>query len=106
MGQVREMGGESVKFLLIGNKADLETTRKVSQKAALDLARVNGMLFMETSCVSNYNIERAFQEIAECLYRTQGRDVGGYDDRITGLNGISILSHASQVPQPKKKCCN
>ena len=107
MAQVREMGGDSVKFLLVGNKADLESNRRVTQKTGLDMARNNGMLFMETSCANNYNIERAFQEIAECLYKSQAGPVsGGNHERVSGLNGISILSHTSQLPQPKKKCCN
>ena len=106
MGQVREMGGDSVKFLLIGNKSDLESNRRVTQKSGLDLARNNGMLFMETSCSSNYNIERAFQEVAECLYKAQAGQVSSSnEERAIGLNGISILSHTSQIPQPKKKCC-
>jgi small GTP-binding protein len=109
LGQVREMGGEAVKFLLIGNKADLESSRKVSQKLGLDMARNYGMLFMETSCVNNYNIERGFQEIAECLFKTQNGTIGNNtDERATGLNGISILSHSSQMQQKtiKKKCCS
>lgn len=107
IGQVREMGGDLVKFLLIGNKADLESNRRVTQKAGLDVARNNGMLFMETSCANSYNIQRAFHEIAECLYKSQGGHVGqNNEDRTSGLNGISILSHTSLLPQPKKKCCN
>lgn len=107
--QVKDMGGESVKFLLIGNKADLESSRAVTQKVGLEMARVNNMLFMETSCVSNYNIERAFQEIAESLYRSQMGPAKPEDpetpNRMNGMNGISILSHDSQIPKPKK-CCN
>lgn len=104
--QVKEIGGDNVKFLLIGNKADLESSRRVSQKAGMDMARNHNMLFMETSCVSNYNIERAFQEIAESLYRTQTGYMGNREDeRSTGLNGISILSHHSQVSKPQSRCC-
>jgi small GTP-binding protein len=107
LGQVREIGGEAVKFLLVGNKADLDSNRKVSQKAGLEMARNNNMLFMETSCVSSYNVERAFQEIAECLYKTSsGHTASGEEQREIGMNGISILSHTSQIPQPKKSCCN
>lgn len=104
--QVKEIGGDNVKFMLIGNKADLENSRRVSQKAGMDMARTHNMLFMETSCVSNYNIERAFQEIAESLYRTQtGHLSNREDERSTGLNGISILSHHSQVTKPQSRCC-
>ncbi|OMJ84434.1 hypothetical protein SteCoe_14444 [Stentor coeruleus] len=104
--QVKDMGGESVKFLLIGNKADLESSRAVTQKVGLEMAKVNSMLFMETSCVSNYNIERAFQEIAESLYRSQvGPTQMENPEMQNNMNGISILSH--DLPSEKtKKCCN
>ena len=104
--QIKNIGGENVKYLLIGNKADLESSRKVTQKQGMEMARNNNMLFMETSCVSNYNVERAFQEIAESLYRTQTGQVGPRDeDRNTGLNGISILSHHTDVQKPQSRCC-
>ncbi|OMJ77280.1 hypothetical protein SteCoe_23148 [Stentor coeruleus] len=104
--QVKDMSGDSVKFLLIGNKADLESSRTVTQKVGLEMARVNNMLFMETSCVSNYNIERAFQEIAESLYRSQVGPAKPLDPEIPNrMDGISILSHDSQIPK-SKKCCN
>jgi small GTP-binding protein len=104
--QIRTIGGENVKYLLIGNKADLESSRKVTQKAGMDMARNRNMLFMETSCVSNYNVERAFQEIAEGLYRTQTGHIASKDEEGNGgLRGISILSHNTDVPKPQSKCC-
>ena len=103
--QVREFEGDSVKVLLVGNKADLEDNRKISQKIGLSIASDQEMLFIETSCLNNYNIEKAFQVIAECLHKDQMDFVNPVDDDISGLNGISILSHSLQLPKNKKKCC-
>ena len=54
-----------LKVVLLGNKADLKDERKVSEKEGGDLAFENEFIFMESSCVDNYNVLDAFTALIE-----------------------------------------
>lgn len=51
-------------FLLLGNKMDKESQRKVKKEDALMYAKKNNMLYHETSAVDGRNIDDAFYGIA------------------------------------------
>lgn len=58
-----------VPFILVGNKADLETSqRKVSQEEALQLARMWDVPYVETSAKTKVNVsEVIFNEACQLL---------------------------------------
>jgi GTPase SAR1 family protein len=55
MEEVKEHADPDIVIMLVGNKLDLceqrPAERKISTEKALDFARENGLLFMETSAV-------------------------------------------------------
>ena len=54
-----------MKIILLGNKTDLNEKREVSSKEGADLAEKNGYIFMESSCVDNYNVSNAFETLIQ-----------------------------------------
>jgi Ras-related protein Rab-2A len=55
-------------ILLIGNKSDLEHRRAVSTEEGQAFANANGLLFLETSAKTAYNVETAFLKTAEEIH--------------------------------------
>lgn len=95
--------------MLIGNKADKDAERKISQEKGLAKAKENNMLFLETSCANNINVEKAFQEIVSHL-------IGGNSIITQPGIGTSILlnQHMRKLSldetvvdseRRKKRCC-
>ena len=63
---VRDLQRSSEEGLIIclaGNKADLANMRKVETAEAEDYANESGLLYLETSARTAYNVERAFLEV-------------------------------------------
>ncbi|MHA1452962.1 MAG: Rab family GTPase [Promethearchaeota archaeon] len=54
----------SLELILIGNKIDLESDRKVSTEKGMALAKKLGIPYLETSALNNDIVEEAFQMIA------------------------------------------
>lgn len=44
-------------IMLIGNKSDLDTRRQVSTEEGERFAKEHGLIFMETSAKTAYNVE-------------------------------------------------
>ena len=49
--------------MLIGNKCDLETERKVTYEEGKEMASKYGMSLLETSAKTTYNVDKAFMLI-------------------------------------------
>ena len=58
------------KFILIGNKADLEDSRVISKEKGMEVKKNNNFeIFMETSAKSGFNVNELFCEVGKCLYK-------------------------------------
>ena len=57
----------NVQHLLVGNKSDLESDRKVSVEKGDELAKQLKMSFIETSAKNSSNVEEAFTLMARGL---------------------------------------
>lgn len=55
-------------IMLIGNKNDLEHRRAVSTEEGRAFADKHGLIFMETSAKTAYNVEQAFINTAEEIH--------------------------------------
>ncbi len=53
----------SLPIILIGNKSDLKSERKISYKEALSLATKWNIPYIETSAKTRENVDKAFSEI-------------------------------------------
>ncbi|KAI0048003.1 ras protein [Auriscalpium vulgare] len=63
-------------FMLVGNKADKQLEREVTREEGVQLARVFGCEFLETSAKTAQNVERLFTSLVRSLRQTKQREQG------------------------------
>lgn len=68
--ELQRRGDPNVVIALAGNKADLETRRKIEFEEASAYAMENGLLHLETSAKNSNNVKALFVEIAKKLPKT------------------------------------
>ena len=51
--------------MIIGNKIDLQQTRKVDRELGKKFAKQHRALFVETSAADNINVQMAFEELVK-----------------------------------------
>lgn len=96
-------------ILLIGNKNDLEHKRAVSTEEGKAFADANGLLFLETSAKTAFNVEQAFLKTAEEIH---SKIVSGEIDVSNESHGIKVgmgqtgnLTGIGQEPKRQSGCC-
>ncbi|OOF96213.1 hypothetical protein ASPCADRAFT_506966 [Aspergillus carbonarius ITEM 5010] len=90
---LRQIAEDGIVVILVGNKSDLagderSHQRRVTRQEAEEWCRLNNIThYVETSAKSGENVERAFLEVAEMIYRNI--EAGRYDlyDRRSGVKG-------------------
>ncbi|KAK4202843.1 ras family-domain-containing protein [Triangularia verruculosa] len=75
-------------MVVVGNKVDLASERKVPQEEGEGLAREFRCKFLETSAKTNTNVEQAFYEVVRAIRR--------YNREMQGGTTSGTLSHNSQ----------
>ena len=63
--KIEEHANEDVEKMLVANKCDMNEQRVVSRERGEHLAQTHGIGFLETSALTNLNIERAFVELTQ-----------------------------------------
>lgn len=63
----RAIREDDVLLILVGNKADCEATRQVTQEQGMELASKLNLLFFETSAKTGANIKTMFNDLAKKL---------------------------------------
>ena len=96
-------------IMLIGNKNDLEHRRAVSTEEGKAFADKHGLIFMETSAKTAYNVEQAFLKTAEEIH---SKIQGGEIDVSNESHGIKVGMAASgqlgvgvDGPKQQNGCC-
>ena len=87
-----------VAILVVGNKLDLESQRKVSFDDGRSLARRLKGQFVETSAKDSANVDIAFMQLAKALVARQRQS----DDRSRSAN----ISLNKSTGGNSTKCCN
>ncbi|KAJ3254779.1 Ras- protein Rab-6B [Boothiomyces macroporosus] len=65
---VRNECGEDIKVVIIGNKVDMDSSRKVWPEEGEELATKLNAIFMETSAKTGSNVQAMFKKIVMDLY--------------------------------------
>ncbi|CAG9331100.1 unnamed protein product [Blepharisma stoltei] len=106
--KIHEHATSNVVFMMIGNKSDMETERKVPQELGQSKARDNKMLFLETSCLNSTNVERAFEEVTNQLLVVNGNqriEEVKTSELIPSAKKISIVQQPQEVKKRKRRRC-
>ena len=65
--ELQRRGDPNVVIALVGNKADLDSRRKVDYEEAHGYAEENSILHLETSAKTAVNVKQVYVAIGECL---------------------------------------
>ena len=87
LDEAKQHAQPNMVILLIGNKNDLEDKRAVSTEEGQAFADEHGLLFMETSAKTAYNVEQAFLKTAEEIH---GKIINGEIDVSNEAHGIKV----------------
>jgi len=100
--QVAAHGAEDTNLMLLGNKADTDSSKRIVDTArGAALAAEYNMPFMETSAKSGVNVEEAFVALADSVrLRLQSRDSTSSSAPATNSFGLTPGQQA-----PRKGCC-
>ena len=77
---------ENAKFLLVGNKCDLEDKRQVSTDEAKKYAKDNEINFIEVSAKEGTNIEKMFNSIIQELLEDMEKEEISYYNKYNNTN--------------------
>lgn len=100
--EIREKGDKNTLIALAGNKVDLASKRDVPYEMADEYAKLENLIFMETSAKSNYNVNQLFDEIEK---RLPARRVSE-SKTLTTRTSVSSLKPSPETSSPlKNKCC-
>ena len=106
--EVRNNSSKAITVILIGNKKDLEDKRQVSYEEGEAFAKENGLMFLETSAKTAYNVVEPFNLSAQCILNNTERT--GIDPTISsninlnkGMEGVN--QGGINGPNAKNACC-
>ena len=95
--EVRQNGNPDIMVMLIGNKADLDSRRQVSTEEGERFAKENGLIFLETSAKTAFNVEQAFLQTSQMIYDNIDR---GVYDLSNDKSGIRVGNEQYSVNKP------
>ncbi len=75
MAEVDKFASANVTKLLVGNKADLASQRKITTEQGLSLAKQFGIKFLETSAKTSTNVLECFNTMTEEIYQRVARGI-------------------------------
>lgn len=87
---------ENVVKILVGNKCDITSKRKITYDDAKQLADSVGILFFETSAKTGHNIDAVFQSLTLQLIN---------HSLITKPKNIQIVHSGKNIHPPNKRSC-
>jgi Ras-related protein Rab-2A len=98
--EVRQHGNPDMVIMLIGNKNDLDSRRQVSFEEGERFARENGLIFMETSAKTAYNVEDVFLKTSSMIYENIDR---GVYDLSSDKSGIRVGNESFAIQGSKNE---
>ena len=117
LNELKQEAPESILYVLIGNKCDLNLRREVSYEEGENFAKKNNMIFFETSAKNGDNINTIFKESVEYIKNNIENGIYDLNDDSCGVKScnttrelnfdeldIDVTTMAGRSKK-KKKCC-
>jgi len=108
LSDLKVNGDENISVVLLGNKSDLESDRKVSTQQGKEKAEFYKLAFMETSALNGNNIEKAFSELITDVYKNH-HDLFAKEAKVVINDRAISLENADEndekIEKEKKGCC-
>ena len=89
-------GDKKLTIIIIGNKCDLEDQRQISKEQGEEKARKLEVAFFETSALSGENLDKAFEMLANEVYKKCHEDMMADVD-------VDIIEGGQDIHLDKKK---
>ena len=94
MDELKNNAEPNVVIMLVGNKLDIceknATARKVSRERAIELAKQEGLMFMETSAMANVNVRDSFELLVQEIYNVKSREPAQPQMRTLRINDPNL----------------
>lgn len=101
--ELKENADDNVAIGLIGNKSDLEHLRAVPTEEARGFASENQLFFTETSALNSENVDLAFRELIEQIYKMVNKHQVDLGENTKGSSGAPKGPTISLAPVPGEK---
>jgi small GTP-binding protein len=101
IADVKGSSDNKLSIIILGNKCDDESERKVSKEEGEEKAKYHNVAFLETSALNGTNIEKAFQELINDVYHNNKGDFKKDVNLLLDDKGMDI----SEPKKEEKGCC-
>ena len=103
---MKSNSSKSICVILIGNKKDLEDKRQVTYEEGESFAKENGLMFLETSAKTAYNVVEAFNLSAQAIMNNiEKTGVDPTDNKNKVKLNNNSQGNSQKGGNEKKGCC-
>ena len=117
LNELKNEAPESILYILIGNKNDLNEKRVISYEQGNEYAKKHKMMFFETSAKNKIEIDNIFKETVKCINKNIQEGKYDLDDDSCGVKLCNFKKNVNieefeidnstneDLKAKKKKCC-
>ena len=104
--ELKSAADNDINAILVGNKCDLEKERQITVEEAQKKAKLFNMAFMETSALNGANIEKAFNELVNSVYKNNKKSFNHEIKIMLEDKGVEINQEKKdEIKKNKSWCC-
>ena len=102
--EIEKNASKNVYKILVGNKCDMESERKVTVEQGKDFATQYGMKFFETSAKDSINVAEAFIAMTKEVIKNSGKK-GASTTSTAQKENVQISAPSGKTINSKGGCC-